>query len=250
MDRIDINYKDYILPKIHREGLFIIIIAAVIAVLLALIWKPLGAVGLIMTAFVIYFFRDPKRYPPIDENSLVSPADGIVQMVGKVTPPKDLKLGSNPMMRVSVFMSVFNCHVNRIPITGKVTEVVYKPGKFINVSNDKDSEDNEKNMIKLEVKKNIEIGVIQIAGLIARRIVCDAEKGDNFKTGDRFGIIKFGSRLDVYLPDNFSVKVRPGQTMIAGETVIADLKEIKQQSSNKTNTKTNNKKTTTKTKKK
>ncbi len=208
---------------IHREGWPFIAIAAVIAVILGWFWDPLFWIGLFLTGWVCYFFRDPPRVTPITEGLVVSPADGTVSQVGMALPPAELDFGTEPMMRVCVFMNVFNCHVNRAPMGGRVVRVAYKAGKFLNADLDKASEDNERNGLIIE-NGDTRIGVVQIAGLVARRIVCFVREGENVGTGERFGLIRFGSRLDVYLPEGTVPKVAVGQTMIAGETVIADLR--------------------------
>lgn len=208
---------------IHREGWPFIAIAAVIAVVLGWFWDPLFWIGLFLTGWVCYFFRDPARVTPIAEGLVVSPADGTVSQVGMARPPAELDLGSKPMMRVCVFMNVFNCHVNRAPMGGRVVRVAYKAGKFLNADLDKASEDNERNGLIIE-NGDTRIGVVQIAGLVARRIVCFVREGENVGTGERFGLIRFGSRLDVYLPEGTVPQVAVGQTMIAGETIIADLR--------------------------
>ena len=214
--------KKVIVP-IHRDGWVFIAIAMICSILLGLVWSPLFWVGLVLTGWVCYFFRDPPRVIPTKDGLIVSPADGIVSGIGLAYPPKELELGSQPLMRVSIFMNVFNCHVNRVPIGGKITKVAYTKGKFFNAELDKASELNERNGIVLHSNAGY-IGVVQIAGLVARRIVCFVEEGDEISIGDRFGLIRFGSRVDIYLPDETKVQVSMGQTMIAGETVITDLR--------------------------
>ncbi|NRG19039.1 phosphatidylserine decarboxylase [Rhizobiales bacterium] len=208
---------------IHREGWPFIAIAGVAAIILGWFWDPLFWIGLIVTGWICYFFRDPPRVTPMIEGIVVSPADGTVSHVGMAVPPKELNFGDEPLMRVSVFMNVFNCHVNRAPIGGRVVRVAYKAGKFLNAELDKASEDNERNGLIIETG-DTRIGVVQIAGLVARRIVCFVREGENVGMGERFGLIRFGSRLDVYLPVGTVPKVAIGQTMIAGETLIADLR--------------------------
>ncbi|MBL3585317.1 phosphatidylserine decarboxylase [Rhodovulum sulfidophilum] len=207
----------------HPEGRRFVAIAAGLTVLFFLIWPPLGWIGLGLTVWVYYFFRDPERVTPTRPGLMVSPADGIVSLLEPAVPPAELGLGDAPMMRVSVFMSVFNCHVNRLPAAGRVTAVAYRPGKFLNASLDKASEDNERNGLAVELADGRRYGVVQIAGLVARRILCWTAEGQSLATGGRFGLIRFGSRLDIYLPEGVEPLVAIGQTMVAGETVIADL---------------------------
>ena len=181
----------------------------------------LGLIGLVLTIWVYYFFRDPERYPINDESYLVSPADGLITDVSERSGPEELRLENTTYTRVSIFMNVFNCHVNRIPTNGKIEEIYYKPGKFLNASLDKASEENERNFYKIKSNKNNEeIIIVQIAGLIARRIVCEAEQGQELKQGDRIGMIRFGSRVDLYFK-NKKVLVRLGQNVVAGESLIA-----------------------------
>lgn len=207
----------------HPEGRRFVAIAAGIAVLLFFLWEPLGWIGVGLTIWVYYFFRDPERVVPMRPDIMVSPADGVVSMLEPAVPPAELGLGETEMLRVSVFMSVFNCHVNRLPAEGRIEKVAYRPGKFLNASLDKASVDNERNGITVATADGRRYGVVQIAGLVARRILCWSKEGDTLKRGERFGLIRFGSRLDIYLPDGATPMVRIGQTMLAGETVIADL---------------------------
>lgn len=208
----------------HPEGRKFVAIFAAITLVLFLLWEPLGWVGVGLTVWVYYFFRDPERVVPIQEGIMVSPADGIVSLLEPAVPPSELGLGSEPMTRVSVFMSVFNCHVNRIPAAGRITTVAYHHGKFLNASLDKASEQNERNGITVELRDGRQYGVVQIAGLVARRIMCWSKEGSDMQRGERFGLIRFGSRLDIYLPSGTEPTVQIGQTMIAGETIIARLK--------------------------
>ncbi|MCA1298705.1 phosphatidylserine decarboxylase [Stappia indica] len=210
------------LVPIHREGWPFIAIAGVATLVLGWFFDPLFWIGLILTGWVCYFFRDPARVTPLDDALVVSPADGTVCQIGMARPPVELELGEAPMMRVCIFMNVFNCHVNRAPIGGRVTRIAYRAGKFVNAESDKASEENERNGLVIE-NGDTRIGVVQIAGLVARRIVCFVNEGENIGAGERFGLIRFGSRLDVYLPEGASVKVAIGQTMVAGESVVADL---------------------------
>lgn len=211
------------LAPIHPEGYPFIGAFALLSLVLFWIWTPLGWIGTLLTCWCAYFFRDPQRVTPVREGLIVSPADGRVSMVANVVPPAELGLGDKPLPRVSVFMSVFDCHVNRSPMAGRVERIVYKAGKFLNADLDKASEDNERNSLVIG-NGNVRIGVVQIAGLVARRIVSFSREGDMLAAGDRFGLIRFGSRLDVYLPGGTKPLVSVGQTSLAGETVIADLK--------------------------
>lgn len=210
----------------HPEGRKFVAIAAAITVVLFLLWDPLGWIGTGLTVWVYYFFRDPERVTPDLAGVMVSPADGVVSLLEPAVPPAELELGDDPMLRVSVFMSVFNCHVNRVPTAGTITKVAYRPGKFFNASLDKASKDNERNGITVELPDGRQYGVVQIAGLVARRILCWSQEGDYLGRGERFGLIRFGSRLDIYLPQGAICKVAIGQTMIAGETVIAELPPV------------------------
>lgn len=212
----------YIWLPIHREGWPFIALFAVASALLGLLWGPLGWLGLILTAWCVYFFRNPDRVTPVRAGLVVSPADGVVCLVGHAVPPAELGMGSEPRMRISVFMSVFDVHVNRAPIDGRVTKIAYTPGKFLNASLDKASEDNERMAVRLETASGAEIAFVQIAGLVARRIKCDLAEGQEILAGRRFGLIRFGSRVDVYLPDGVAPQVVCGQRCIAGETILAD----------------------------
>ncbi len=212
-----------VVKPMHREGRPFVAGFAAATVVFFLLWEPLGWIGLILTIWCYYFFRDPKRAVPFDPSLILSPADGVVSLLERAVPPPELGMGAGTRLRVSVFMSVFNCHVNRAPIAGKVTEIAYRPGKFVSAQLDKASTDNERNALAIEMADGRTLAVVQIAGLVARRIVCFAKKGDQLRGGQRFGLIRFGSRLDVYLPDGVNPLVAIGQTMIAGETVIASL---------------------------
>lgn len=215
--------RDTFIKPMHPEGRKFVAIFAAITAVLFLIWAPLGWIGVILTIWCYYFFRDPKRATPMRDGLIISPADGVVSLIEKAVPPAELGMSDAPLTRVSVFMSVFNCHVNRAPIEGKITAIAYRPGKFLNASLDKASSDNERNSLCIEMTDGRQIAVVQIAGLVARRIVSFVSEGDTLRTGERFGLIRFGSRLDVYLPDGVSPLVDLGQTMIAGESVLADL---------------------------
>jgi phosphatidylserine decarboxylase len=212
----------------HPEGRKFVAIAAAITAVFFLLWEPLGWIGAGLTVWVYYFFRDPVRVTPDRKGIMVSPADGVVSLLEPAVPPAELGLGDEAMTRISVFMSVFNCHVNRAPAAGKITAVAYRPGKFLNASLDKASEDNERNGITIELPDGRKFGTVQIAGLVARRILCWSKEGQDIGIGERFGLIRFGSRLDIYLPEGAKPMVSIGQTMIAGETVIADLGEAPQ----------------------
>ena len=206
---------------VHSEGYVFIAIFAVVAIGLSFLWQPLGWIGAILTAWCIYFFRDPPRQTPLADDLVVSPADGIVSSVGYYIPPPELGLGAGPVQRVSVFMSVFDCHVNRMPVAGKITKIAYKPGLFLNADLDKASEDNERNGLIIETARG-KFGVVQIAGLIARRIICFVSVDAVLGAGERFGLIRFGSRVDVYFPEGARPLVGLGTKCIAGETVLAD----------------------------
>ena len=209
-----------IFPKIHSEGYKFLAIAIFITICLYFISTFLGLVGLILSIWVYYFFRDPERISINDDNYLTSPADGEVLMVHEVDGPKELNLEDKKFTKISIFMNVFDCHVNRTPCEGKISEIFYKPGKFLNASLDKASEDNERNYYKITNNSGEDIIVVQIAGLIARRIVCESSKDQELKQGDRIGMIRFGSRADVYF-ENFKPLVKVGQTTVAGETLLA-----------------------------
>ncbi|OOY18872.1 phosphatidylserine decarboxylase [Thioclava sp. DLFJ5-1] len=212
----------------HPEGRKFVAIFAGITFILFLIWEPLGWIGVGLTVWCYYFFRDPPRVTPTREGLMVSPADGVVSLLEPAVPPAELGLGDKPMTRVSVFMSVFNCHVNRLPCAGRVSKVAYRPGKFLNASLDKASSDNERNGLAVTLPDGRQYGVVQIAGLVARRILCWSKEGQSLMTGERFGLIRFGSRLDIYLPEGVNPLVCIGQNMVAGETVIADLESTEQ----------------------
>lgn len=211
------------LAPIHPEGYPFVGGFALASLVLLWLWPPLGWIAVVLTAWCAYFFRDPSRVTPIREGLVISPADGRVSRIVNAVPPRELDLGDRPLPRVSVFMSVFDCHVNRSPISGRIERIVYRAGKFINADLDKASEDNERNSLVIETAGG-RVGVIQIAGLVARRIVSFKKEGETLVAGERFGLIRFGSRLDVFLPEGSRVLVAEGQTAIAGETVLADLR--------------------------
>jgi len=210
------------LSPIHPQGYPFIGGFALVSLILFVVWSPLGWVGTVATAWCAYFFRDPVRVTPLREGLVVSPADGVVSLVVNAVPPPELGLSERPLPRISVFMSVFNCHVNRSPVSGRIEKMVYRPGKFVSADLDKASEDNERNAFIIAAAR-ARIGVVQIAGLVARRIVPFVQEGQAVAAGDRIGMIRFGSRLDVYLPEGTRALVAEGQTAIAGETVLADL---------------------------
>jgi phosphatidylserine decarboxylase len=211
------------LKPMHPEGYKFVGIFAAITLVLFWVWQPLGWLGVGLTVWCYYFFRDPKRTIPLDDTLILSPADGIISLIEPAVPPVELGMGPDALTRVSVFMNVFNCHVNRAPVSGKITAIAYRPGTFVNASLDKASEDNERNSLAIEITDGRKIAVVQIAGLVARRIVCWSKTGHVLRAGERFGLIRFGSRLDVYLPDGVAPMVALGQTMVAGESVIARL---------------------------
>ncbi len=206
---------------IHREGYPFIAGFGVVTVLLGIFSTNLFWIGLILTAWCAYFYRDPQRVTPVDDRLVISPADGVVSAVGPAVPPRELGLGSAEMTRISVFMNVFSCHVNRAPVRGRITRIEHRPGKFLNAELDKASQENERNGLVIE-SPNGTVAAVQIAGLVARRIICWAESGGNIAVGERFGLIRFGSRVDVFLPRGVTARVSVGQTAVAGETVIAE----------------------------
>ena len=211
------------LVPIHREGRPFIGAFALASLVLFWLWSPLGWLGAAATLWCAYFFRDPERVTPVRDGIVVAPADGRVSRVANTVPAAELGLGERPLPRVSIFMSVFDCHVNRSPVTGKIERIVYRPGAFVNADLDKASEDNERNAFLIATDRG-RVGVVQIAGLVARRIVCFVRQGATVGVGERIGLIRFGSRVDVYLPEGVRPLVAEGQTAIAGETVLADLK--------------------------
>lgn len=206
---------------VNREGYPFIAGFAVVSLLLGLFSTSLFWIGAILTAWCAYFFRDPVRVTPLDDRLVISPADGVVSAVGPAVPPRELGLGSGEMTRVSVFMNVFSCHVNRSPVRGRITRIEHRPGKFLNAELDKASQENERNGLVIESPNGV-IACVQIAGLVARRIVCWVETGGNIGAGERIGLIRFGSRLDVFMPTDATVLVAVGQTAVAGETVMAE----------------------------
>lgn len=211
------------LVPVTPEGYPFIGVFAFASLLLFWLWTPLGWIGMVLTLWCVYFFRDPPRVTPVRDGVVVAPADGRVSMVTSAAPPHELGLGDAALPRISIFMSVFDCHVNRSPVSGRVDKIVYQPGKFINADLDKASLDNERNSLVMTAGTS-RIAVVQIAGLVARRIVCYVREGQSIAAGERFGMIRFGSRLDIYLPLGTAPMVAVGQTAIAGETVLADLR--------------------------
>ena len=211
---------DFLLPKLHKEGYRFLAIAVVITFILLLISKFFGLISFILTVWIYYFFRDPERFSINDESFLLSPADGVVSQITEMKGPKEMGLENKQFTRISIFMNIFNCHVNRFPSSGKIDKIFYKPGKYLNASLDKSSDENERNYIKLISSNGDELVLVQIAGLIARRIVCDVKENFEAKLGDRFGIIRFGSRVDLYF-NNYKVLVKKNQKMVSGETIIA-----------------------------
>ena len=207
------------LVPIHPEGYVFVFGTAVATLILWWVWSPLGWLGLIATLWCAYFFRDPARVTPVRSDLVISPADGVVSFAGFAAPPPELGLGMAPLQRVSIFMSIFDCHVNRAPVQGRVAQIVYHPGLFLNADLDKASEDNERNSIVIDTPSR-RFGVVQIAGLVARRIVCFTHEGALLSAGERIGLIRFGSRVDVYLPPDTQIVVGVGSRAVAGETVI------------------------------
>lgn len=223
MSRVDLSWRRFILPPIHPEGWRFVGVFAAVTVLMWMLFKPVGVVCLALTVWCYFFFRDPRRAVPAGDTLVLSPADGIVSAIAEVVPPKELEIGEEPMTRISIFMSVFSVHVNRAPMAGKITKMFYRPGAFVDVSLDKESENNERQELAMETVTGQKIAFVQIAGLVARRILTFVKEGDQLKAGERFGLIRFGSRLDVYLPKGVAPLVLEGQTAIAGETILADM---------------------------
>jgi phosphatidylserine decarboxylase len=214
--------KDILIP-IHRAGWPFIGAAVVAAILLSLLWQPLFWIGLLAAVFCTYFFRDPERITPVRAGLVVSPADGLVSAVEPAVPPSELGMGDAPRTRISIFLNVFDVHINRVPADGTISALSYRKGTFVNAALDKASDENERQSVRMTTPDGRDIAFVQIAGLIARRIVCDLVQGQTVQAGERFGLIRFGSRTDIYLPDGVAPLVAPGQRMIGGETVVADL---------------------------
>ena len=209
-----------IFPKIHKEGYKFLAISILATFIILFFSKFFGILLILVTIWVYYFFRDPERYSINDDSYLISPADGLVTDISEKSGPEELRLENTTFTKISVFMNIFNCHVNRLPSSGTIEEIYYKPGKFLNASLDKASEENERNYFKVKLKNGEEIIIVQIAGLIARRIVCEAEQGQELKQGDRIGMIRFGSRVDIYFK-NKKVLAKLGQNVVAGESLLA-----------------------------
>ena len=214
---------DILFPKLHKEGYRFLAIAAAVTFILLLISNFFGVISFIITIWIYYFFRDPERFSINDKNYLVSPADGVISQVTEVNGPIELGLEKRKFKRVSIFMNIFDCHVNRVPCHGKISQIFYKPGKYINASLDKASDENERNYVKMKSPNGGELILVQIAGLIARRIVCDVKENEEIGQGDKFGMIRFGSRVDLYF-ENYQLMVRQNQKTVAGETLIAKSK--------------------------
>jgi phosphatidylserine decarboxylase len=211
-----------IIAPIHRAGWPFIALFAIVTLILFMLSRTLGFIGLILTAWCVYFFRNPRRVIPLGEGLIVSPGDGIISLIEKAIPPQELKWSKKPLTRISIFLNVFDVHVNRIPVDGVISKIHYHPGKFFNASLDKASEHNERNSLIIKTPSSVEILVIQIAGLVARRILCEAKAGQEVRAGETFGIIRFGSRVDVYLPEGVHPQVIVGQRVLGGETIMAD----------------------------
>ncbi len=211
------------IPPLHPDGWKFVAAFAFAALLLSFLWTPLGWIGLVLTLWCAYFFRDPVRVTPVGENFVTSPADGKIMPIVEAIPPSELDMGDKPLTRISIFLNVFDVHVNRVPVDGKVSALHYHKGKFLNAELDKASEDNERQLCAVETDSGVKIGFVQIAGFVARRIVCRLSEGQEVKSGERFGLIRFGSRVDVYLPQGVAPLVIAGQYAIGGETILADL---------------------------
>ena len=220
--KIDLSIRSFLLPKISAEGVVIVAIFFAISFFLLLLSDVVGIFAIAISLFAFYFFRDPERYTPEGEGLVISPADGILLPIKETTLPEELNMGDEKYIKFSIFMSVFNVHVNRNPVSGVVLKTLYIAGKFFNADLDKASKDNERNLVLVETKEGDTVCYVQIAGLVARRIVSRLQKGDVVEQGERFGLIKFGSRLDIYLPKNkYDIKVLPGQVMVSGDTILA-----------------------------
>ena len=209
--------------KIRPEGNLFIFVFVVVAIIFFMVAQWLGFIGIVLVGWCIYFFRDPDRVTPLEDGLVISPADGVIQLVGDAALPPELNMGDAPMRRISIFMNVFDCHVNRIPVDGEIVKNAYRPGKFFNASLDKASEDNERRSLVIRSKTGAEVTFVQIAGLVARRIICWVDEGQSLRAGERYGMIRFGSRIDVYLPKGTRLLAIPGQRAVAGETPIAQL---------------------------
>ncbi len=214
---------DSIVP-IHSDGYKFLAIGAGVCLLLFLVWPPLAWIAVLITAWIAYFFRDPPRVTPLREGLIIAPGDGRISAIEQVRPPAELGLGDEPRLRISIFLSVFDVHINRSPVAGRVVRSIYVPGAFLNAALDKASEENERRCLIISTPGNVEIAVVQIAGLVARRIVTFIREGDTVGVGERYGLIRFGSRVDTYLPPGHGPLVAVGQRAIGGETILADLK--------------------------
>ncbi|MBN8827328.1 MAG: phosphatidylserine decarboxylase [Sphingobacteriia bacterium] len=224
-----LNSIKRVIYPIHPEGYPFVVIFAVVTIILAMVNSALGMIGTVATVWCTFFFRDPSRVVPVGEGLIVSPADGVVDKITMAKPPVELDMGDEEMMRISIFLNVFDVHVNRVPTEGVITALHYRPGKFINATLDKASEDNERQSVRMKANyKDTEIAFVQIAGLIARRIVCNLTNNQEVKAGEKFGIIRFGSRMDVYMPKDIKPLVVEGQKAIGGETILADLANNKE----------------------
>lgn len=212
-----------LLPPIHREGRRFIALFALVTLVLFFVWQPLGWLGVLLTAWCVFFFRDPDRVTPVGDDLVIAPADGLIVQLGAHPPPPELAMDPTPRTRISIFMNVFDTHVNRSPVSGRVVKLAYTRGRFVNATLDKASEHNERQAIRFALPDGREVATVQIAGLIARRIVCDLHEGQEVRAGQRIGMIRFGSRVDVYLPPGVTPLVARGQRTVAGETVLADL---------------------------
>jgi phosphatidylserine decarboxylase len=219
MSSITSSIRNALVP-VHPEGYKFIAAFFIGSIILGWIWGPLFWVGMVLTLWCAWFFRDPPRVTPVNDDFVISPADGKISHIGQIVPPGELGFGTEPMLRISVFMNVFNCHINRSPVAGHISHLIYRKGEFLNAELDKASEANERNSLVIETAHG-KMAVVQIAGLVARRIVCFAGQGEELATGERFGLIRFGSRLDVYLPKSATPVIGLGQIAIGGETVLA-----------------------------
>jgi phosphatidylserine decarboxylase len=215
-----------VFAPVHEDGYKFVAACAVGALVLFWVSEPLGWAGVVATLWCAFFFRDPERFPPEVGKLVVAPADGTISMIEDVTPPRELDLGTQKRTRISIFLSVFDVHINRSPVAGKITKIVYVTGKFFNAELDKASEENERQALTLQTSEGTPVGCVQIAGLVARRIVTFVKEGDTLGLGERFGLIRFGSRTDIYLPPGCKPAVRVGQRAIGGETVLADLRSV------------------------
>lgn len=211
------------LAPLHPEGVRFIVAAALLTLVLFWLWAPLGWLGLILTLFCAYFFRNPDRVTPTRDGLVVSPADGLIESIDSAVPPAELEMAPVPVTRISIFLSVLDVHINRVPVDGRVAKLAYRPGRFVNAATDKASEENERMAARIDTNEGKNLAVVQIAGLVARRIVCDLEDEQGVRAGERYGLIRFGSRVDLYLPESVAPLAAKGQYALGGETVLADL---------------------------